>query len=157
MSDKNYITPAGLEKLKAEYQELMQVERPKVVEIVAWAASNGDRSENADYQYGKRRLREIDRRVHFLTKRLEDAEVVDPLKMSGEKVLFSATVTLANEDGEEIVYQIVGEDELDPKAGKISWRSPVAKALLGKKLGDEVRLVKPSGEEFVTIENVEYK
>ncbi|MFS4460821.1 transcription elongation factor GreB [Bdellovibrio sp. HCB2-146] len=157
MSDKNYITPAGLEKLKAEYHELMQVERPKVVEIVAWAASNGDRSENADYQYGKRRLREIDRRVHFLTKRLEDAEVVDPLKMSGEKVLFSATVTLANEDGEEIVYQIVGEDELDPKAGKISWRSPVAKALLGKKLGDEVRLVKPSGEEFVTIENVEYK
>lgn len=157
MSDKNYITPAGLQKLKAEYQELMQVERPKVVEIVAWAASNGDRSENADYQYGKRRLREIDRCVHFLTKRLEDAEVVDPLKMSGDKVLFSATVTLANEDGDEIVYQIVGEDELDPKAGKISWRSPVAKALLGKKLGDEVRLVKPSGEEFVTIENVEYK
>ena len=135
----------------------MHVERPKVVEIVAWAASNGDRSENADYQYGKRRLREIDRRVHFLTKRLEDAEVVDPLNMSGEKVLFSATVTLVNEGGDEIVYQIVGEDELDPKFGKISWRSPVAKALLGKKLGDEVRLVKPSGEEFVTIENVEYK
>ena len=157
MSDKNYITPAGLQKLKAEYHELMHVERPKVVEIVAWAASNGDRSENADYQYGKRRLREIDRRVHFLTKRLEDAEVVDPLNMSGEKVLFSATVTLVNEGGDEIVYQIVGEDELDPKVGKISWRSPVAKALLGKKLGDEVRLVKPSGEEFVTIENVEYK
>ena len=157
MSDKNYITPAGLQKLKAEYHELMHVERPTVVEIVAWAASNGDRSENADYQYGKRRLREIDRRVHFLTKRLEDAEVVDPLNMSGEKVLFSATVTLVNEGGDEIVYQIVGEDELDPKVGKISWRSPVAKALLGKKLVYEVRLVKPSGEEFVTIENVEYK
>lgn len=135
----------------------MHVERPKIVEIVTWAASNGDRSENADYQYGKKRLREIDRRVHFLTKRLEDAEVVDPLKMSGDKVLFSATVTLANEDGNESIYQIVGEDELDPKGGKISWRSPVAKALLGKRSGDEVRLVKPSGEEFVTIEKVEYK
>jgi transcription elongation factor GreB len=157
MSDKNYITPVGLEKLRTEFHQLMHVERPKIVEIVTWAASNGDRSENADYQYGKKRLREIDRRVHFLTKRLEDAEVVDPLKMTGEKVLFSATVTLANEDGNEVVYQIVGEDELDPKTGKISWRSPVAKALLGKKAGDEVKLVKPSGEEFVSIEKVEYK
>lgn len=157
MSDKNYITPTGLEKLRNEFHQLMHVERPKIVEIVTWAASNGDRSENADYQYGKKRLREIDKRVHFLTKRLEDAEVVDPLKMSGEKVLFSATVTLANEDGQEVIYQIVGEDELDPKTGKISWRSPVAKALLGKKAGDEVKLIKPSGEEFVTIENVEYK
>lgn len=157
MSGKNYITPSGLEKLRSEFHELMHVERPKIVEIVTWAASNGDRSENADYQYGKKRLREIDRRVHFLTKRLEDAEVVDPLKMSGEKVLFSATVTLANEDGDESVYQIVGEDELDPKTGKISWRSPVARALLGKMEGDEVKLVKPSGEEFVTIEKVEYK
>jgi transcription elongation factor GreB len=154
---KNYITPEGLAKLRAEYHELMNVERPKIVEIVAWAASNGDRSENADYQYGKRRLREIDRRVHFLTKRIEDAEVVDPKVMKGEKVLFSATVTLLNEDDEEIVYQIVGEDELDPKAGKISWKSPVARALLGKKIGDEVKIVKPAGEVFVTIENVEFK
>ncbi|QDK37044.1 transcription elongation factor GreB [Bdellovibrio sp. NC01] len=154
---KNYITPEGLAKLKAEYNELMHVERPKLVEVVAWAASNGDRSENADYQYGKRRLREIDRRVHFLTKRLEDAEVVDPKLMKGEKVLFSATVTLSTEEGDELVYQIVGEDEFDVKQGKISWKSPVARALLGKKIGDEVKLVKPSGEDFVTIENVEFK
>lgn len=154
---KNYITPAGLAKLKDEYHQLMHVERPKLVEVVAWAASNGDRSENADYQYGKRRLREIDRRVHFLTKRIEDAEVVDPKVMSGTKVLFSATVTLSNEEGEELTYQIVGEDEFDAKKGKISWKSPVAKALLGKKVGDEVKLVKPSGEEFVVIEDVVYK
>lgn len=154
---KNYITPEGLAKLKAEYHELMHVERPKLVEVVAWAASNGDRSENADYQYGKRRLREIDKRVHFLTKRIEDAEIVDPKQMKGNTVLFSATVTLVNEEGDELIYQIVGEDEFDPKNGKISWKSPVARALLGKKLGDEVRIVKPAGEEFVTIENVEFK
>lgn len=154
---KNYITPEGLAKLKTEYHELMHVERPKLVEVVAWAASNGDRSENADYQYGKRRLREIDKRVHFLTKRIEDAEIVDPKLMKGEKVLFSATVTLVNEDGDEVIYQIVGEDEFDPKNGKISWKSPVAKALMGKKLGDEVKIVKPVGEEFVTIENIEFK
>lgn len=154
---KNYITPEGLAKLKSEYHGLMHVERPKVVEVVAWAASNGDRSENADYQYGKRRLREIDKRVHFLTKRIEDAEVVDPKQMKGQTVLFSATVTLVTEDGDEVVYQIVGEDEFDPKHGKISWKSPVAKALMGKKLGDEVKIVKPSGEEFVTIENIEFK
>lgn len=154
---KNYITPEGLAKLKAEYHELMHVERPKLVEVVAWAASNGDRSENADYQYGKRRLREIDRRVHFLTKRIEDAELVDPKLMKGSTVLFSATVTLVNEDGDEVIYQIVGEDEFDPKAGKISWKSPVARALLGKKEGDEVRIVKPAGEEFVTIDKVEFR
>lgn len=154
---KNYITPEGLAKLKTEYHELLHVERPRVVEVVAWAASNGDRSENADYQYGKRRLREIDRRVHFLSKRIEDAEVVDPKVMKGSTVLFSATVTLSTEDGVEVVYQIVGEDEFDPKNGKISWKSPVARALLGKKLGDEVRIAKPAGEEFVTIEAVEFK
>lgn len=154
---KNYITPEGLAKLKAEYHELLHVERPRVVEVVAWAASNGDRSENADYQYGKRRLREIDRRVHFLTKRIEDAEVVDPRLMKGNTVLFSATVTLSTEDGDEVIYQIVGEDEFDPKNGKISWRSPVAKALLGKKVGDEVRIAKPAGEEFVTIESIEFR
>lgn len=154
---KNYITPLGLEKLRQEYHQLMHQERPKVVEIVSWAASNGDRSENADYQYGKRRLREIDKRVHFLTKRIEDAEVVDPLTMKAETVLFSATVTVLNEDDEELIYQIVGEDELDPKAGKISWKSPVAKALLGKRVGDEVRIIKPAGEEYFTIEKIEYK
>lgn len=155
--NKNYITPEGLEKLRAEYQQLLHGERPKLVEVVAWAASNGDRSENADYQYGKRRLREIDKRVRFLTKRIEDAEVVDPKVMKGLTVLFSATVTLLNEEGMTITYQIVGEDEFDPKQGKISWKSPVARALLGKKMGDEVKLIKPSGEEYVTIENVIYK
>lgn len=154
---KNYITPEGLEKLKAEYHELFHVERPKLVEVVAWAASNGDRSENADYQYGKRRMREIDKRVHFLRNRIEDAEVVDPKNMSSSTVLFSATVTLSNEDGDELVYQIVGEDEFDPKKGRISWKSPVAKALMGKKVGDEVHLVKPAGEEYITIEKIEYK
>lgn len=154
---KNYITPEGLAKLKAEYHALMHGERPKLVEVVAWAASNGDRSENADYQYGKRRLREIDRRVHFLTKRIEDAEVVDPKAMNAQTVLFSATVTIVNEDGDELVYQIVGEDEFDPKVGRISWKSPVARALLGKKVGDEIKLVKPAGEEFVTLEKIEYK
>jgi transcription elongation factor GreB len=153
---KNYITPVGLEKLRSEFHQLMHVERPKIVEIVTWAASNGDRSENADYQYGKKRLREIDKRVHFLTKRLEDAEVVNPLEMKATQVLFSATVTISNEDGNELTYQIVGEDEIDAKAGKISWRSPVAKALLGKKVGDEVQILKPAGAEFVTIENIEY-
>lgn len=156
-SPKNYITPEGLAKLKAEYHALMHEERPKLVEVVAWAASNGDRSENADYQYGKRRLREIDRRVHFLTKRIEDAEVVDPKVMKAPTVLFSATVTISNEDGDQSVYQIVGEDEFDVKKGRISWKSPMAKALLGKKVGDEVKLIKPAGEEFVTIERIEYK
>jgi len=156
-SNKNYITPEGLAKLRDEYHQLMNVERPKIVEIVAWAASNGDRSENADYQYGKKRLREIDRRVHFLTKRIEDAEVVDPKNMKGQTVLFSATITVSNEDGDELVYQIVGEDELDQKNGKISWKSPVGRWLLGKKVGDEIKIIKPAGEEFVTIENVEYK
>lgn len=154
---KNYITPEGLAKLKAEYHELFHIERPKLVEVVAWAASNGDRSENADYQYGKRRMREIDRRVHFLRNRIEDAEVVDPKTMSSETVLFSATVTLSNEDGGVLVYQIVGEDEFDAKKGRISWKSPVAKALMGKKVGDEVLLIKPAGEEYVTIEKIEYK
>lgn len=156
-NNKNYITPEGIARLKAEYNELMHGERPKVVEVVAWAAGNGDRSENADYQYGKKRLREIDKRVHWLTKRIEDAEVVDPSKMSGDKVLFGATVTIVNEDEQSLTYQIVGEDEFDIKAGKISWKSPVAKAILGKKVGDEVRIQKPAGEEFVVIEKVEYK
>ncbi len=157
MSDKNYITPAGFEKLKAEYHQLLHGERPKLVETVAWAASNGDRSENADYIYGKRRLREIDKRLGFLTKRLEAAEVVDPAVLKGVKVIFGATVTLLNEAEEAVTYQIVGEDEWDVRQGKISWKSPVAKALLGKCQGDEVKISKPQGEEFVTIEKVEFR
>lgn len=153
-SSKNYITPKGIEKLKAEYHELLNVERPKVVETVAWAASNGDRSENADYQYGKRRLRQIDGRLHFLQKRIEAAEVIDPKSLKSDKVIFGATVTIENEDGESYTYQIVGEDELDIKQNKISWKSPVARALLGKKLDDEVKIQKPAGDEIVIITDI---
>jgi transcription elongation factor GreB len=156
-SEKNYITPEGVEKLKAEYHELMHGERPKVVEVVTWAAGNGDRSENADYQYGKKRLREIDKRVRFLTKRIESAEVVDPKLVKSTNIVFGATVTISNEDGEEVTYQIVGEDEFDIGLRKISWKSPVAKALLGKKVGDETVIHKPTGEEHVVIENIVYR
>lgn len=154
---KNYITPAGFEKLRAEYVELLNVERPKTVSVVSWAASNGDRSENADYQYGKRRLREIDRRLYFLKNRMEDAEVIDPTQIKSDKVVFGATVTLENEDGDEFICQIVGEDEIDLKEKKISWKSPIAKAVLGKKIDDEVKVNKPTGDEFMVILNIEFK
>tara|TARA_B110001454_G_scaffold219202_1_gene252046 strand:- start:142265 stop:142741 length:477 start_codon:yes stop_codon:yes gene_type:complete len=158
MSKKNYITPEGAEKLKAEYNELFHGERPKLVETVAWAASNGDRSENADYQYGKKRLREIDRRLKFLMDRLDAVEIVQVTDIKSDKVVFGATVTYVNEDEESFTYQIVGEDEFDIKKNKISWKSPLAATLLGKKNGDEVRWVKPNGEEdYLTIEKVEYK
>lgn len=156
-TDKNYMTPSGLEKLKAEYAELFHNERPKLVETIAWAASNGDRSENADYIYGKRRLREIDRRLGFLGGRLEKAEVIDPKMIKSETVVFGATVTLMDEDEKSFIYQIVGEDETDAGKGKISWRSPVAKALLGKRAGDDVLVHKPSGEEHFSLEKIEYK
>lgn len=156
-TQKNYITPEGFEKLRSEYVELLNVERPKTVSVVAWAASNGDRSENADYQYGKRRLREIDRRLHFLKTRMQDSEVIDPAKIVSDKVVFGATVTLENEEGEEVVYQIVGEDDIDIKLKRISWKSPIAKAILGKKIDDEVKVSKPKGEELMTIIAIEYK
>lgn len=155
--EKNYITPSGFAKLKDEYNQLLNVERPKIVETVAWAASNGDRSENADYIYGKRRLREIDRRLHFLQTRIEYAVVVDPADLTGDKVVFASTVTIVNEDDEHVTYQIVGQDEFDIKNGKISWKSPVATALLGKKVGDEVKVAKPDSDEFFTIEKIEFK
>lgn len=146
-----------MEKLKAEYHELISVERPKVVETVTWAASNGDRSENADYQYGKRRLRQIDGRLHFLQKRMEAAEVIDPKIVRSDKVIFGAIVTFENEDGDLSTYQIVGEDELDIKQNKISWKSPVARALLGKKLDDEVKIQKPAGDEMVVITDISFE
>lgn len=155
--EKNYITPSGLQKLKDEYHQLIHVERPKVVETVAWAASNGDRSENADYIYGKRRLREIDSRLRFLTGRLEKVELVDPKTISNEQIVFSATITVEDEDGIKKIFQIVGEDEWDIQQNKISWKSPVAKALLGKKSGDEVTVKKPNGEESLSIIKIEYK
>lgn len=156
MEKKNYITPKGLEKLKNEYQDLCYSERPKLLEVIAWAASNGDRSENADYIYGKRRLREIDRRLGFLTERIEAAEVVDPKTVQSKQVLFGATVTILYENDQEKTYQIVGEDEAQVDQGKISWKSPVAKALMGKKVGDETVLQKPSGEEHVQILKIAY-
>jgi transcription elongation factor GreB len=156
MEKKNYITPTGFEKLRSEYTELLNIERPKVVEVVAWAASNGDRSENADYQYGKRRLREIDRRLYFLKNRLEDAEVINPKEIKSDKVVFGAHVHVENESGEIVTYQIVGEDEIDIKNKKISWKSPLAKAILGKKVDDEVKLIKPTGEEMLVIIQIEY-
>ncbi len=166
MNQKNYITPEGLAKLKEEYHQLMYIERPKVVETVTWAASNGDRSENADYIYGKRRLREIDSRARFLKGRLEKTEVIDPKTLQSDKVVFGATVTLTREtvtltreeEGEVLTYQIVGEDESDAKNRKISWKSPVARALLGKKEGDEISIQKPNGEvEFAIIEKISFK
>ncbi len=150
------MTPTGHEKLKDEFAQLMQVDRPKVVETVAWAASNGDRSENADYQYGKRRLREIDSRIYALTKKLENAEVVDPKTIKNKKIVFGATVTIIDEDENSFTYQIVGEDELDPKNGKISWKSPIARALLGKEKGDEVSVAKPNKSESYVIQKIEY-
>lgn len=158
MAEKNYVTPLGFEKLKEEYSELFNKERPKLVETVAWAASNGDRSENADYIYGKRRLREIDKRLKFLGDRLDNAEVVDPKLIKSDKVVFGATVTYSDEDEKSYTYQIVGEDEFDVKAGKISWKSPVARQLMGKKLNEEVVLKKPNGiEEIILIEKIEFK
>lgn len=154
---KNYITPEGFERLKKEYSNLLNGERPKIVEVVAWAASNGDRSENADYLYGKRRLREIDSRLRFLLGRIEAAEVVDPKTIKSEKILFGATVTVLDEDDHSRTYQIVGEDEFEVSAGRISWKSPLATILLGKKVDDEVQFNKPAGSEILLIEKVEYK
>lgn len=157
MDKKNYITPSGFEKLKIEYAELLHNERPKVVEVVAWAASNGDRSENADYQYGKKRLREIDRRLHFLNQKLDSAEVVDPQTVRSDKILFGATIEVKNENDELLIYKIVGEDELDPAKGLISWKSPLARAVLGKKVGDLVVLQKPNSTEEIEVISVYYK
>ncbi len=151
MSVKNYITKIGAEKLKAEYLELFHFERPKLVETVAWAASNGDRSENADYIYGKRRLREIDRRLQYLSDKLSAAVVVDVPTVKSDKIVFGATITLEDEEGETLEYQIVGEDEINPEQGKMSWKSPVGKALLGKKKKDEVVVQTPSGEKYYTV------
>jgi transcription elongation factor GreB len=153
---RNYITPAGAKRLQKELQEL-NAERSKVVEVVSWAAGNGDRSENGDYIYGKRRLREIDKRVRFLIKRLEIAEIVDPEKQSGDRVLFGATVRIENEDGEEKVYAIVGADETNPKTGHISWLSPIGQALLQKKAGDEVRVRTPGGVSEVMVLEIAYR
>lgn len=154
---KNYMTPTGFAALQEELRHLMREERPKIVETVAWAAGNGDRSENGDYIYGKKRLREIDRRVRYLTKRLETAEVVDPRQQQGlEQVFFGATVTYALEDDTEHTVKLVGIDEANLAEGKISWVSPVAKALLKSRVGDTVELRSPAGVKTLEVIAVSY-
>jgi transcription elongation factor GreB len=154
---RNYITPEGHRRLKDELLHLIDAERPEVVKIVSWAASNGDRSENGDYIYGKRRLREIDRRIRFLTKRLDLAEVVDPSVHHGsDQIFFGATVCYENQAGEQRTITIMGIDELDPLKGKISWISPVARALTKAREGDSVVLKTPAGTDELTVLEVRY-
>ena len=154
---KNYMMPEGHRRMKEELLRLIDVDRPEVVRVVSWAASNGDRSENGDYIYGKRRLREIDRRIRFLTKRLDLAEVVDPSVHHGsDQIFFGATVKYENRAGEEHTVTIVGIDELDPLHGKISWISPVARALTKAREGDSVVLKTPAGVDELTILEVSY-
>jgi len=155
---KNYMTPAGYAQLDAEFNELWKVERPKLVETISWAASNGDRSENGDYIYGKKRLREVDRRIRFLSKRLENAEVVDPAtREDTDQVFFGATVTVADESGNESTYAIVGIDEADAGRGCIAWISPMARALLRAREGDTVSVQTPDGRREVEIVEVRYQ
>jgi transcription elongation factor GreB len=155
---KNYMTPHGWRRMRDELTHLVKVERPDVTAMVSWAASNGDRSENGDYQYGKKRLREIDRRIRYLTKRLENAEVVDPAtREESDQIFFAATVTYANSRGEESTVRIVGLDEVDLAKGYISWISPVARALIKASDGDRVTLVTPGGREQLEILAVHYE
>lgn len=155
---KNYMTPAGLKSLQDELRQLQREERPKVVEIVSWAAGNGDRSENGDYIYGKKRLREIDRRSRYLAKRIESAEVVDTEKQKGlEQIFFGATVTYAREDGINHTVKLVGIDEASIEQQKISWISPLARALMKARTGDTIELHAPGGSESIEILKIEYK
>jgi transcription elongation factor GreB len=155
---KNYITPAGFKRLKDEALHLLDKERPELVKVIHWAASNGDRSENADYIYGKRRLREIDRRIRFLTKRLDAAVVVNPAEREDtDQVFFGATVTLLQAGGTEKTYSIVGIDEADVSRERISWISPLAKALIKAREGDTVTVRTPGGDETLEVVGIEYK
>ncbi len=159
---KNYMTPHGWRRMRDELTHLVKVERPEVTAVVSWAAGNGDRSENGDYQYGKKRLREIDRRIRYLTKRLENAEVVDPARREEtDQVFFAATVTYAIADagarGEDSTVRIVGLDETDPTRGYVSWISPVARALMRAREGDRVPLVTPGGRQDLDIVEVRYE
>jgi transcription elongation factor GreB len=157
MEKNNYISPMGHKRLVDELESLLKIERPEVTKLVQWAASNGDRSENADYLYGKRRLREIDRRIRFLNQRLDAAVVVDPLKINSSKIQFGATVELIGEDGGKKIFTIVGVDEVNTSIGRISWQSPVGKNLIGKSTGDEVLVKVPSGEIVYEVISVTYK
>ena len=154
---KNYITPQGYARLRAEWTELMERERPAMVETVHWAARNGDRSENGDYLYGKKKLREIDRRIRFLTRRLEIAEVVDPgVHQGSSQVFFGVTVTYMDDTGEERTVTILGTDEAQSSQGQVSWVSPVAQALLKARVGDEVPLSTPAGPRLLEVMDVSY-
>lgn len=154
---RHYMTPGGHRRLRDELEHLVKTERPQIVEIVSWAASNGDRSENGDYLYGKKRLREIDRRIRFLMKRLEHAQVVDPShQQHSEQVFFGATVVVCDEQGYEATYSIVGIDEADPAKGWISWVSPLARALIKLREGDVARFISPQGERELEIVDVSY-
>jgi transcription elongation factor GreB len=160
MPGKNYITPSGLQRLKDEHRFLLTRERPAVAEVVAWAAGNGDRSDNADYRYGKRRLRQIDGRIRFLTKRIEAAEVVDPAPRAGQaatRTFFGATVRFANAAGAERIVSIVGTDEVDLNRNHISWVSPLGRALMKSAAGDSVVLHAPVGTEYLTVLEVCYE
>jgi transcription elongation factor GreB len=155
---KNYITQAGFDAMRREFRDLMHVERPKIVEIVAWAAGNGDRSENGDYLYGKKKLREIDRRIRFLSKRLEIAEVVDPKQRTKfDQIFFGATVTYAREDDSEHTITIVGVDEADVDKSQVSWVSPIARALLKARVGDTVEIRTPAGREAIEVLEIRYE
>lgn len=158
MSDapKRPITPAGYDKLQQELQQLWHQERPKVVQEVSDAAALGDRSENAEYVYGKKRLREIDRRIRFLSQLIDKVTVIDPKKNGADRVRFGATVEVEDEEGKKKTYQIVGEDEVDAKAGQISMHSPVGKALMNKKVGDDLIVVRPAGEIELVITGLRY-
>jgi transcription elongation factor GreB len=159
MSDRppRFITPQGFARLRAEYEELFAVERPKIVEVVSWAASLGDRSENADYLYGKKRLREIDRRLSYLSKVMKAAKVVDPSKQEQrDTVRFGAIVELADEEDERRTVTLVGEDEADASAGRISWAAPIARALIGARVGDERIVRLPAGEKSYAVIRIDY-
>jgi transcription elongation factor GreB len=154
---KNYMTPAGHTRLRAELHQLLRIERPKIVEIVHWAAGNGDRSENGDYLYGKKRLREIDKRARWLTKRLDIAEVVDPSQQPNrQQIFFGATVTFVNGRDEERTVMILGVDEADLARGEVSLHAPIARALLGKRIGDAVKVQTPVGPDEIEILAITY-
>jgi transcription elongation factor GreB len=157
MDRPNYITPAGYSVLSAEYQQLLGEERPKLVDVISWAAGNGDRSENGDYIYGRKRLREIDRRLGFLARRMKAAKVVDPAAQPDHgRVWFGATVTIADEDDEHRVLTLVGDDETDAAAGKIGWNAPIARALRGAAVGDVRRVTLPAGEREYEVMAIAY-
>jgi transcription elongation factor GreB len=157
MKAPNYITPAGYRRLREEYEALFAVERPRLVETIAWAAANGDRSENGDYIYGRRKLREVDRRIDWLSRRMKQARVVDPgAQPERGRVWFGATVTLADEEGRERILTLVGEDETDAGGGRISWTSPIGRAIKGGAVGDVRRVALPAGERELEIVAIAY-